>query len=289
MTSNRIGSQIVSSSARRRLAGATSLVFLCLVASSAHAGLKIRPVFRDGVPPAAGCIVGGGDIQEIFQVAAEAWERVFKGGSGRWDVTIEFQWVDAKYPSLYGKETVISQGGNPVRITEALVEFNNNPLTVDEFCYFADPTPRESTEYRTYTSYLLEGVALSRARVFSDPTEVAKDATGKDTIDLLTIATHEIGHALGLDDDYAGYRERCNSLCDLEVTGPRPLAGLFISVSERVHLNQFYVGPDGAAPLMVQSPIAGTRQFISGLDALMLAELSRFKKPSLDGPLPLPW
>jgi hypothetical protein len=101
MTSNRIGSQIVSSSARRRLAGATSLVFLCLVASSAHAGLKIRPVFRDGVPPAAGCIVGGGDIQEIFQVAAEAWERVFKGGSGL-DALMLAELSRFKKPSLDG-------------------------------------------------------------------------------------------------------------------------------------------------------------------------------------------
>ena len=61
-----------------------------------------------------------------------------------------------------------------------------------------------------------------------------------------------------------------------------------IQLSSRMHLDDIY-GSDGATPLMVQATVAGVRQRISGLDALMLAELSGFEKPNLDGPLPLPW
>ena len=77
-----------------RLACAASLVlFFLLAAAPARAGLKIRPVFIGGEPPSTEDMVGGGNLQEIFQVAAEAWEEVFKGGSGNWDVTIEFGWA----------------------------------------------------------------------------------------------------------------------------------------------------------------------------------------------------
>jgi hypothetical protein len=280
-----LGITIAPGAAPCRLACALILgLSFLLAASSARAGLKIRPVFRGGDPPADECLAGGGNLQEIFKVAAEAWERVFKVGGGHWDVTIEFKWSN-QFPSLYGKETLISQGGNnPVRITHSEVEFNSNPLTADKFCWFADPTPRDSTEYRKYSSHLLDQVPLNAARVFSEATGDAEDR-----IDLLTIATHEIGHALGLDDDYVGFRQRCSGLCFLTVTAPRPFAGFDIQISRTVHFEEEFYGVLGSEPLMIPKPVAGVRQLISGIDALTLAELSSFDKPNLDGTLPPPW
>ena len=272
-----------------RLARAVGLgLSLLLAASPALAGLKIRPVFIGGIPPADNCIAGGGDFQEIFKVAAEAWERVFNVGGGHWDVTIEFGWGRG-FPSLYGKQTLISQGGNnPVRITRSEVQFNNNLPTVGPHCWFADPTPRDSTEYGKFSSYLLDDVPLNRARIFSEATGAAEDR-----IDLLTIATHEIGHALGLDDTYAGFRQRCSSFCFLEITAPRPYAGGGFGIQLSAtgpHIQDGFYSPLGdSEPLMVQAPRPGERQLISVMDALVIAEISSFDKPNLVGLLPPPW
>ena len=46
---------------------------------------------------------------------------------------------------------------------------------------------------------------------------------------------------------------------------------------------------DGGNPLMVSDPVPGERQLISGLDALLLAEISSFRTPALTVPIPAPW
>ena len=39
-------------------------------------------------------VVGGGNLQEIFKVAAEMWEEVFKNVNGNWETTIEYGWAN---------------------------------------------------------------------------------------------------------------------------------------------------------------------------------------------------
>jgi hypothetical protein len=76
------------------------------------ASLKIHPVFIGGLAPFD--MVGGGDLLEIFAVAAESWEKVFKGGSGNWDVTIEFGWgLPPGGPlNLYAQEELLAREGS---------------------------------------------------------------------------------------------------------------------------------------------------------------------------------
>jgi hypothetical protein len=272
---------IGTGSGARALACLLTAVFILLGASPAHAGLKIRPVFTGGTPPPADKLVGGGNLEEIFKVAAEQWEAVFKGGSGNWDLTIRFGWADL---SQFGVAIVDSYGGNnPVRITSGQALFSNTPSPG----FFADPTPRDSTEYKQFSSYLHDDVPLNRGRVFSEATG---DAAGR--IDLFTLALHEIGHLLGFDSKYVGWK--CQPIpdfvgCFLIVTEPRPFAGLAIPLhpqSDHLFDGAF---PVGTQPLMVPDPQPGQRQLISGIDALAIAEFSSFDKPNLGLMFSSPW
>jgi hypothetical protein len=91
---------------------------------------------------------------------------------------------------------------------------------------------------------------------------------------------HEIGHSLGLDYSYSGFQAQFVSNLYVEVTAPRPYAGLQIPINNGPHI--FY-GPS----LMEQfQSDAGTRKLISAADALLIAQLNSFDNPDLDG---LPW
>jgi len=277
-------------------------LIVLLAASPAFAGLKIRPLFVGGQEPAV--IVGGGNVHEIFKVAAEKWEEVFKNVNGNWDVTIEFGWGNLGTAFFAKVEDEISVGGNPARIKRGRVVFNNNPGVEPKF--FADPTPRDNEEYREFSSRLHDEAQLNIGRVFTEGTGAAEGS-----IDLLTIAVHEIGHVLALHELYAAFPQKCEqppdpppapvlppspgfvideggtaSTCILTLTAPRPHAGLEIHVVFGPHLGIF---SPAVNPVMSSHVHEGTRKLISALDAVAIAEIVSANRPILNGTLPPPF
>ena len=141
--------------------------------------------------------------------------------------------------------------------------------------FYADPTPRDHSEYTVYTQVQqdVDGVQVNYGRVLSGATGAAAHR-----IDLLTIAMHEIGHAPGLDFDYSGFQERIRSGLFVDITSPPPYAGiaLTVTIAGGPHIND-----GGGTALMYQTPTPGWRQLISVADALVIGAFSVFYRLQL--------
>ena len=260
----------------------SGLALSCLIAlgatQTASAGLQIELVYIENPPqPGAPVVTGGGQLREIMKVAAENWERVFKRAGGNWKLTVEYGWGNIA-EQYFAQEYLISErGNNPSRIGHSCVLFNASAGLYEPIKgFFADPTPWDNSEYLAYTADTLNTEAgwLNVGRSFSEPTGEAVDR-----IDMLMLAMHEIGHALGLDYGYSGLIKQGGGRNLFPITSPRPFAGVDFFLNNGPHIGGF-----SSLPLMISEPPGGQRHIISAADELILAQINLIDRPDMSEP-----
>jgi hypothetical protein len=164
----------------RLLISATMLVVLAAPSASA---LTIITSFVGGNPPAE--TTGGGNMMDIVNAAARIWESAYTDDA---TITLYFGWASVGDAGIH---SILEQGGFPNREIKGIILFDNSGSAK----FYLDPTPDSNEEFsrRTVQYQDLGGGMINVARLFSGATG---DAEGH--VDLLSVALHEIGHALGM-------------------------------------------------------------------------------------------
>ncbi len=204
--------------------------------------------------------VGVGTLVEIFNAAADSWEQAI---GDEHIVTIQFGW--SPIPIGNGVHNVRFQAGTPNRVMEAMVYFDNDGSTR----WFLDPTPQEHSEYPTVIECFVD---LGAGRINSGRV-LSGNSFSQPTLDLLTIAKHEIGHSIALSTwNYSWVTKQADR--GVRVNPPRPFPGTIIPANTGGHLRLL-----GA--LMDSSLLPGQRKLISVVDVLAIAEIGEFIKVTL--------
>jgi len=229
-----------------RRAAITLFAFAGWLGGAAPAGaLSIQGQFVASAGPDGDPAHGGGDIEAIFSAAAAQWEAALLDDV---TVTITYFWDDNPGPLGY------SVGDSR---TGSIGIPNMHQL-------FLDATPGASEEYAA--------PALATATLGGTDSNYGIGFTGGSGaaagFDLLTILLHEIGHVLSFGPNaFADYADG-----DVDVTAPRPLAGLALPVAGACCHLATPAGYTGFEPLMNPFISSGERSGISDADLLFVAQ-----------------
>ena len=247
------------------------LTLVLFLALSHHA--SSLTIIRDyfGGSPAINA-VGGGNLVDIFNAAADYWELAILDSHV---ITLHYGWAPITGSSANHYLQV--QSGMPSRETEGTINFNNDGSSPIE--WFLDPTPYSHEEFQMYQENIQDmgGGPMNTARYFSNPRGLAVDR-----IDLLMEAMHEIGHSLGMSLGNTSWIQESGDH-DIDITLPRPFAGSIFPLATNLFglTSHFSLDAFGYGTLM-SGGNGGERRIPAGADILANAQISQFTRLNID-------
>ncbi len=280
---------------------------LVLQANASPAALVINLTFDNTNAPADGhTILGGGtraQAEAVVTAAASYWTTAFAGSNSSlsWavggtitqNITVDWTAHDEGTLATGGTGWFLAPGSP---FTSGTLRFDNDGSSN----FFVDSTPYDNSPWRQSStrSLTFNSVSMNAERVhFDAPAGVARSNS-----DMLTVAIHEIGHALGILGSYPNFSENVSGGNFNVSSGPFnnaqiPVSGGHTTFQIQSPSTQFpYDASPGSFSLFDYHPntmgpslVTGVRILPTEVDIAILAETLGFDATTVNyNPVPVP-
>lgn len=226
--------------------------------------------------------------QNVIRTAANYWEAAFANSTKKVEQTINVVWGPRSGSTLATGGT----GWNPVTgaISNGILTWNNRDE--DPVNFFVDLTPTSNEEWSKSSMRManLGGVEVNVENTYYNANT---SSTTFMYSDMLSIAIHEIGHALGFLNGYFpyddlghnGYLELDNG-SEIGYSGGHH--GFMIDTLKGYPADGWSGGPTFYSTVMGPSIMQGTRKLLTDADIWTMASIHGFDNPVLNFPIPEP-
>jgi len=241
-------------------------------ASNTYA-VTITPVFAGGDAPTTN-VYGAGNIHDIMSVAASWWEAAILDTH---TVTINYSW--GPLAGVDGETTFTGR----IPPSTASIVFNNSGSTQ----WYMDPEPYNNDEYSGYGDIILNNPASGVDSIITGRNYGSPNQSDANMLDMVTLAAHEIGHALGF-----GNTTLDPIPFELYIEPPLPKAGVWVT-NNATHITgigdfeamQQWLTPEALMAVNISTGYTqtyGQRKLPSELDILAVAQQSGFVNVDLN-------